>query len=144
MNEAFEAALLDASGRSLVHTFTPGRDAFFNFTEGSVAEWGTGTEVIDSTVTIDLSGVAAGTEVTLVLRLVNNDLDTSSSVQLTSFEIVSGGGLGPVSTSITDDQQVRLQRSIFLPYPISVEVPLRSMTPRRSKTVLRHSSSTLL
>ena len=34
MNDAFEAALLDATGRPLVHTFTPARDAFFNITEG--------------------------------------------------------------------------------------------------------------
>ncbi|MCU0962695.1 MAG: hypothetical protein MUF48_21575, partial [Pirellulaceae bacterium] len=33
INDAFEAALLDADGYSLVHTFHAQRDAYFNLTE---------------------------------------------------------------------------------------------------------------
>ena len=63
------------------------------------AQLGAGTQLSDRTVTVDLSGVTVGTEATLVLRLVNNDLDTASSVRLTSFEVVSGAGSGPVSAA---------------------------------------------
>jgi YbbR domain-containing protein len=33
INDAFEVALVDAQGNSLIHTIQPNRDAFFNITE---------------------------------------------------------------------------------------------------------------
>ena len=63
INDAFEVALVDPAGVSLVQTFSAGRDAFFNITEGQSAALGQGTSfnAIDQTVTVDLSGVFAGT-----------------------------------------------------------------------------------
>ena len=92
MNDAFEAALVDAQGRSLVHVFTSVRDAFFNISEDLPAQSGAATSFGDGQVTVDLSGVPAGTEATLVLRLVNNDGDTQSSVLLTQYEVLEGAG----------------------------------------------------
>ncbi|MBX9627665.1 MAG: hypothetical protein K2X82_27950, partial [Gemmataceae bacterium] len=84
VNDAFEAALLDAAGNPLAATFTQGRDAFFNVADGSPAARGAGTTLAGQTITADLSGIPAGTVATLVLRLVNNDADTGSSVTLAS------------------------------------------------------------
>jgi RHS repeat-associated protein len=87
MNDAFEAALVDAQGRPLVPTFAGNRDAFFNLTEGQPAALGQGTTLSGQTVTVDLSGVAAGTTGTLIFRLVNNDGDASGSGPATSVRI---------------------------------------------------------
>src|SRR5262249_41105163 len=82
IKDAFEAALLDPSGQSLVHTIGAGRDAFFNITEGQPAALGSEATLADHTVTLDLAGLFAGTTATLVLRLVNNDADTGTSVAI--------------------------------------------------------------
>jgi hypothetical protein len=84
VNDAFEAALLDDENRPLVSTIEAGRDAFFNITEGSAAVVGANTTVADHTVTVDLSGVPAGTIATLVFRLVNNDTDTGTTATIDS------------------------------------------------------------
>src|SRR5262249_20905046 len=73
-----------AQGRPLVPTLAGNRDAFFNLTEGQPAALGSGTTVSGQTVTVDLSGVPAGTTGTLIFRLVNNDGDA--------------GGTGPDTT----------------------------------------------
>ena len=85
INDAFEAAFLDDAGQPLVHTIGPGRDAFFNITEGEAPALGSEATYDAAThlVTLDLSGLFAGTSATLVLRLVNNDTDTESSVAIT-------------------------------------------------------------
>jgi sugar lactone lactonase YvrE len=85
VNDAFEAALVDPAGNPLAATFTTGRDAFFNATDGGPAATGAGTALAGGTFTVDLSGVPAGTVATLVLRLVNNDADAGSSVALSSY-----------------------------------------------------------
>ena len=83
IKDAFEASLVDSSGQSLVHTIGAGRDAFFNITEGQSAALGSEATLTGQTVTLDLSGVFAGTTATLVIRLVNNDTDHNTSVAIT-------------------------------------------------------------
>jgi RHS repeat-associated protein len=85
IKDAFEASLVDAQGRNLVHPYAPGRDAFFNVIEG--VGLAVGPETVQTgdavkTVTVDLSGVLPGTEATVRFRLVNNDQDTQTSVHL--------------------------------------------------------------
>jgi RHS repeat-associated protein len=87
MNDAFEAALVNAQGQPLVPTIAGNRDAFFNLTEGQPVALGQGTTVNGQMVTLDLSGVAAGTTGTLIFRLVNNDGDASGSGPDTSVRI---------------------------------------------------------
>lgn len=82
INDAFEVALLGENGVSLVPTFTAGRDAFFNITEGLPASTGSGVAITGSTATLDVSGLTPGSEATLVFRLVNNDSDTETSVAI--------------------------------------------------------------
>src|SRR5262249_4096695 len=75
IRDAFEAALVDPSGASLLHTIGAGRDAFFNVTEGVSEAAGQGTTVSGRTVTADVSGLTPGTTAKLIFRLVNNDGD---------------------------------------------------------------------
>ncbi len=85
INDAFEVSLVTATGTPLVHTFTTGRDAFFNITEEVGLATGPGvteTGGAVKTVTLDVSDVLPGTEATLRFRLVNNDQDTGTTVRI--------------------------------------------------------------
>lgn len=82
IRDALEAALLGDNGRSIVPTFTAGRDAFFNVTEGLPAATGSGVTVAGQAVTLDISQAIPGTTATLVFRLVNNDADTTTTVAI--------------------------------------------------------------
>lgn len=111
INDAFEAALVDAEGRSLVHTIGTGRDAFFNITEGVPAAAGTGTTVDGQNVTVDISGLIPGSTGTLIFRLVNNDSDTNTSVGVTCVQLQNGNvrqaaftPAGPTKFFVVDDQ----------------------------------------
>ncbi|NEP56504.1 MAG: tandem-95 repeat protein, partial [Symploca sp. SIO2G7] len=89
INDAFEAALVDAEGNSLVHTIVGSRDAFFNQTEGEVAALASGVSLAGQTVKVSLAGLPAGTEATLILRLVNNDSDTTTSVTISDISVTA-------------------------------------------------------
>ena len=84
INDSFELALLDSQNRPLVPPILQARDAFFNATEEQTVQVGAGTVYDDGRqqVTVDLSGLAAGEEVTLVARLIGTDDDTSTRVSL--------------------------------------------------------------
>jgi RHS repeat-associated protein len=103
VNDAFEAALLGSDGTSLVHTIQPAhtarRDAFFNVTEDESPLTGANTQVLPGRIRLDLSHIAAGTDATLVLRLVNNDSDTTTTVTITDISIVPGGLGTPVGVA---------------------------------------------
>ncbi|WP_292745723.1 Ig-like domain-containing protein, partial [Nostoc sp. NMS4] len=88
INDAFEVALVDANGNSLVHTIASGRDAFFNLTEGENVALGAGANYnsTDQTVSLNLTGVKPG-NATLIFRLVNNDTDTTTNVSITEFAL---------------------------------------------------------
>ncbi|MEZ6061266.1 MAG: putative Ig domain-containing protein [Planctomycetaceae bacterium] len=90
VNDAFELALLDQNGVSLVSTTAPGRDVFFNVTEELSPETAAGVTFDGATVTVNLSAVPIGSTATLVARLVNNDSDTTTSVTLTDMQITPG------------------------------------------------------
>jgi len=87
VKDAFEVALVDASGNSLVPTVAANRDAFLNVTEGqpvALGAWATGA---GQTVALDVSHVTPGTAATLVFRLVNNDGDVNTSVVVGSVRV---------------------------------------------------------
>ena len=85
VRDAFEVALVDGQGNSLVHPTEPGRDVYFNVTEGQPPAVGINTSVVGQTVTLEISSIPAGTQATLIFRLVNNDSDTLTAVRLTSI-----------------------------------------------------------
>ena len=106
INDAFEAALLDAAGNSLIHTFSTEKDTFFNLTEGLATTQAAGVTVEGQTVTVDLSDIPAGTEARLVLRLVNNDDDTQSAVRIQNIELLPGEDNGVISATPVTPQPV--------------------------------------
>ncbi|KYC34733.1 hypothetical protein WA1_49275 [Scytonema hofmannii PCC 7110] len=89
IKDAFEVALVDEAGNSLVHTVSSGRDAFFNWTEGEAVALGVGTTYNSTTrtVSLNLTGTKPLTNAKLIFRLVNDDKDTTTNVSITSFAI---------------------------------------------------------
>ncbi|MBD2491385.1 Ig-like domain-containing protein [Aulosira sp. FACHB-615] len=96
INDAFEVALVDVNGNSLVHTIVGGRDAFFNWTEGEPIALGAGASYnsADRTVRLNLVGITPNTNAKLIFRLVNNDRDTTTNVKITDFALLDA----PVGT----------------------------------------------
>jgi large repetitive protein len=102
INDAFEVALVDAQGKSLLPTLGTGRDSFFNWTEGfnAIGSAGTTYDATTGTVRVNLTGIAPGTAAQLVFRLVNDDTDTTTQVRITDLSLTdapSGTG-APVVT----------------------------------------------
>jgi RHS repeat-associated protein len=83
INDAFEVALVDEDGFSVVPTFSPSRDAFFNIAEELPAAVAAGVTHDAQTVTVSLADVPSGLEATLIFRLINNDSDLGSCVTIT-------------------------------------------------------------
>jgi RHS repeat-associated protein len=91
INDAFEVALVDAQGNSLIHTIQPNRDAFFNITENQPSAFASGVSIAGMTVKVNLTGVTPG-DATLIFRLVNNDSDTQTSVRIKNIQLLAGDG----------------------------------------------------
>lgn len=100
INDAFEIALVDDQGNSVVHAIAGSADAAFNWTESESPLLGVNTLHEGQTVKIDLTHLAAGTNATLIARLVNNDNDTTTSVEVSSDGIFSGSLGTPVGTTV--------------------------------------------
>jgi PKD domain len=96
INDAFEASVLDSSGRSLVHTIGDGRESFFNVTEGESIAVASGATAKNGAVTVDISQLEPGSRATIVFRLVNNDQDTDTRVRISTVEL--SGDAAPVAT----------------------------------------------
>jgi RHS repeat-associated protein len=94
ISDAFEVALVDGNGDSLVHTISAGRDAFLNISEPGAQASGANTVVMGTTVRVDLSHIPAGTPATVIYRLVNNDnadgIDRDTTVTVTEGQVVVG------------------------------------------------------
>lgn len=103
INDAFEIALLDLDGNSLVHTFDNKRDSFFNHTEGEAPVGGVNTVVMGQKVKLDLSHIAVGTTANLVFRLVNNDQDTHTQVRITSIATSDNLLNTPAGAAVSSD-----------------------------------------
>lgn len=88
IRDAFEAALLDSSGRTLVHPLDPGKDSFFNSTENVGMQGTPQVAISGNRVTLSLADVLPGTEADLVFRLINNDTDTQTAAAIRSVEFL--------------------------------------------------------
>jgi choice-of-anchor A domain-containing protein/RHS repeat-associated protein len=84
INDAFEVALVDAQGRPLVAMIQGSRDAFANLTQGQSIAVGASAMVdtANGQIIVDVRGIAPGTQITLIARLVNNDADNATTVTL--------------------------------------------------------------
>ncbi len=70
--DAFEVSLLDADEQSIVATHDADSTAFFNVSSGRPVSLASGVTVNGGTVTLDVSGLAAGTSATLIFDLIGN------------------------------------------------------------------------
>ena len=86
IQDAFEVALLDPQGRSLVRSIATGRDAYYNTSEQLAALGTSQTIVSGQRITLSLQDVLPGTTADLVFRLVNNDDDTKTAVAIRAVE----------------------------------------------------------
>jgi RHS repeat-associated protein len=92
--DAFEISLLDAAQNSLVPTHRPEATSFFNANPGSVPLLASGVTFDGKTVTVDISGLAPGSQATLIFDLVGNPGGTSSvasidNVTITPYSVLS-------------------------------------------------------
>jgi len=88
VRDAFEVALVDANGLPLILPIPGSRDAFFNLSEGQSAAVSTQAMLEGSSVDIDLSRLAPGSEARLIFRLVNNDGDTETTATIDDLDII--------------------------------------------------------
>jgi len=102
IRDAFEIELSDPAGNQVSFPYLPGRDAVYNWSEDlspvfAVAAATTTSQhpSEDSTVTINLSGMEAGTKVTVNARLINNDTDDGTSVVIRGFEVLDATAPSP-------------------------------------------------
>jgi RHS repeat-associated protein len=95
IRDAFEIEVVDSAGRPVILPYASDRDASFNWSEGNNATFGSGAWSTahlagqNPSVSFDLSGIAAGTEIHVLARLVNNDSDTNTNVLIRGYEFVS-------------------------------------------------------
>ncbi len=87
INDAFEVALVDLQGHSLVLPFATNRDAFFNATEDQPLALGAEARHDNGLITLDLAQVPPDTTATLMLRLVNNDQDVNTQVRILCVDL---------------------------------------------------------
>ncbi len=106
IRDAFEIVLLDRSGQPLSLPYGANRDAIYNWSESIVPAVGPAAKTTTlpagsiSTATFNLTGLVAGTPVQVVVRLVNDDTDTNSSVVIRRVEIVDIAELAPTGMSV--------------------------------------------
>ena len=105
IRDAFEIELMDLNGDPLVLPYAGGTEASFNWTEGLTPVQAAGvTATIGnpgaaSSVTVNLSGLAAGTQFQMRLRLVNNDSDNGTIVRINEISFVSETVTRPLGAS---------------------------------------------
>ena len=95
IRDAFEIAVLDATGRPLALPIGADRDASFNWSEQLAPLFAPGTSGNTTTATINLSALPVGTAAQLLLRLVNNDTDTGTFVRVTRVDFMAATETAP-------------------------------------------------
>ncbi len=103
IRDAFEILVRDLAGKPIALPHAPQLDSVYNWSENVDNTFG--PSVVRSVnaglqvATVNLTGVAAGTKVQAVVRLVNNDRDRGTSVVVRSIEVVNAIGPNPSSSS---------------------------------------------
>ena len=86
--DAFEASIIDpATNLSLVPTITPFTTSCFNMQESQTVFLGAGTTIDGMTVSIDLSGILAGTSARILFSLIGGDADMGSGLRIDNVEV---------------------------------------------------------
>ncbi len=89
--DAFEASLLDASFHSVVPTWDTLATSFFNMQETGAILQASGVTLNGTIVSVDVSSLAAGSEVSIFFDLIGGDGDLATSVTLDSVALVADG-----------------------------------------------------
>jgi RHS repeat-associated protein/fibro-slime domain-containing protein len=95
LRDAFELALVDEQGMSVVPVVGAGSDAFYSVSEGRPARMASGVawdEALQEVV-LDISRLPAQTSVRLIARLINNDTDTGSEATVDALPVQSSVAL---------------------------------------------------
>lgn len=126
INDSFEVAIVDSDGNPLAAPFAPGRDAYWNTTEGMNSAAASQVVVANNTVTVGLGTVPTGTDARIIFRLVNDDDDTDSTVTIAQVKLVDAAGLGvgpgsPVGAPSTSFANLANWRPPSLQAPLSVD-----------------------
>ncbi|MGL6073447.1 MAG: FG-GAP-like repeat-containing protein [Fimbriiglobus sp.] len=137
VKDAFEIAVLGADGSPLALPTMTGRDAAFNWTEGFDALGGPATSVNKTAAMVTLTGIPAGTAAQLVMRLVNNDSDTTTSVRLRRVDFVAATGSVPTGVETAG---MRTASAVDLA-PLSDVTP--SIEPVYGRTTLTEENTLL-
>ncbi|WP_439341614.1 putative Ig domain-containing protein [Vacuolonema iberomarrocanum] len=89
INDAVEVAIVDAQGQSLVHTLSSKQQTTLNWTEGEDIQLAPGVAFEPATgqVEVNLVGLDAGQEFTVVFSLVNNDGDSTTQVYINDLTL---------------------------------------------------------
>lgn len=101
IRDAFEVAVLGKDGQPLALPTAAERDASFNVSEGLTAISAPGTTTTATTVSVNLSSLPAGTEAKLVLRLVNNDTDDGTFVDVSRVDFLPTASAAPTGVTPT-------------------------------------------
>lgn len=112
--DAFEVSLLDDANNSVVATFRDGVTSFFNVAGDGTVRLADGVSFDGRTVTLDLSSVSAGTEVTLYFDLVGLPPEAISTARIDNVRLLPDNG--PTSTF----QQITLSGSPVAPKGVAV------------------------
>ena len=138
IRDAFEVALVDEQGNSLVHTIEGQRDAFFNLTEGQPVALGTDTSVSSRRVTLNLPVLPSGKTAHLIFRLVNNDKDTQTTVRIQDIQILTGQASISASPTVASTNPVLTSIDLT-----SVTDVSPSLTPQYGRTSFNTDTKTL-
>ena len=146
IRDAFEILLLDESGQPLLLPFAANRQASYNWSENIEPGFGAGTQTTTlpngfiSTATFNLTGLAMGTKVQVVARLVNDDTDTTTSVVIRSVEIIDVTVPAPTGMAVPD-----AIRSPSAPVDANLLVDVSSIVkPVYGRTTLLEDSGVLV
>ncbi len=85
--DAFEISILDADGNALVPTFRPNATSFFNVNPGNAVSLAPGVTFDGTTVSVDISGIPAGTAATIFFDLVGNGPGNRSTVAFDNVRV---------------------------------------------------------
>ena len=85
--DAFEISILDQNGNSLVPTFQSNATSFFNINPSNIVSTAAGVTFDGTTVTLDISGIPAGTQATVYFDLIGNGPGNGSTVTIDDVRV---------------------------------------------------------
>lgn len=89
ISDAFEVSLLDSLNNSLVPAHLPQATSFFNVNSDGRVSLASGVTFNGTTVTLDISGLTAGAEPTLIFDLIGHPPESASRVVLDNVVIAA-------------------------------------------------------